>query len=176
MIVCGGGVRYTRVRWMCPQVRNLDADTAVSRCARARAWLRGALRVDGAHVRRGSWEAALRAAGAVLDAVDAVVSGAGRRGWWYGGGGGNGGDGRACVPAVWGVFVRPGCARNAFCAVRPPGHHAGPQVMHARSLYWLTNHAVDQGVVTSEHDRDGSHGFCLLNNVAIGAAYARAKV
>ena len=46
-------------------------------------------------------------------------------------------------------------ARNAFCAVRPPGHHAGPT-----------------GVVPSEQDPAGSHGFCLLNNVAIGGAYA----
>ena len=53
--------------------------------------------------------------------------------------------------------VVAGKARNAFCAVRPPGHHAGPR-----------------GVVTSENDKSGSHGFCLLNNVAIGAAYARA--
>lgn len=46
-------------------------------------------------------------------------------------------------------------ARNAFCAVRPPGHHAGPT-----------------GIVPSEKDPAGSNGFCLLNNVAIGAAYA----
>ena len=46
-------------------------------------------------------------------------------------------------------------ARNVFCAVRPPGHHAGPS-----------------GVVTSSKDPTGSHGFCLFNNVAIGAAYA----
>lgn len=48
-----------------------------------------------------------------------------------------------------------GKARNAFCAVRPPGHHAGPH-----------------GVVTCANDPHGSHGFCLFNNVAIGAAYA----
>jgi len=46
-------------------------------------------------------------------------------------------------------------ARNAFCAVRPPGHHAGPV-----------------GVVTSKRDPHGSHGFCLLNNIAIAGAYA----
>jgi acetoin utilization deacetylase AcuC-like enzyme/ankyrin repeat protein len=47
--------------------------------------------------------------------------------------------------------------RNAFCAVRPPGHHAGPR-----------------GIVRCANDPEGgSHGFCLLNNVAIGAAYAR---
>lgn len=51
--------------------------------------------------------------------------------------------------------VVAGRARNAFCPVRPPGHHAGPR-----------------GVVTSERDPDGSHGFCLLNNVAVGASYA----
>lgn len=46
--------------------------------------------------------------------------------------------------------------RNAFCAVRPPGHHAGPR-----------------GVVRSKHDPQGSYGFCLLSNAALGAAYAR---
>ncbi len=62
----------------------------------------------------GSREAALRAAGGVCAAVDAVLSGE---------------------------------ARNAFCAVRPPGHHAET----ARAM-----------------------GFCLFNNVAVGAAHARA--
>jgi acetoin utilization deacetylase AcuC-like enzyme len=61
-----------------------------------------------------SGEAALRAAGAVVAAVDAVVAGE---------------------------------ADNAFCAVRPPGHHAEP----ARAM-----------------------GFCLFNNVAVGALRARA--
>jgi acetoin utilization deacetylase AcuC-like enzyme len=63
----------------------------------------------------GTWEAARRAVGAGLEAVDAVFS---RR------------------------------ADNAFCQVRPPGHHAeGNQAM----------------------------GFCFFNNVAIAAHYARAK-
>ena len=48
-------------------------------------------------------------------------------------------------------------ATAAFCAVRPPGHHAGPT-----------------GVTPCANDPAGSHGFCLLNNVAIGAAYALA--
>ncbi len=61
----------------------------------------------------GSGKAALRAAGAVVAAVDAVVAGE---------------------------------ADNAFCAVRPPGHHAEPR----RAM-----------------------GFCLFNNVAIGALRAR---
>ena len=43
--------------------------------------------------------------------------------------------------------VAAGEADNAFCAVRPPGHHAEP----ARSM-----------------------GFCLFNNVAVGALQARA--
>lgn len=46
-------------------------------------------------------------------------------------------------------------AKRAFCAVRPPGHHAGPS-----------------GIVPGRPSMAGSHGFCLLNNVAIGAAYA----
>ncbi len=74
-------------------MRQIDADTVVS---------------------PGSGEAALRAAGALVAAVDAVMAGE---------------------------------ARNAFCAVRPPGHHAEP------------NQAM---------------GFCLFNNVGVGAYHARA--
>lgn len=47
-----------------------------------------------------------------------------------------------------------GGAVNAFCPVRPPGHHAGPK-----------------GLVLSGGGGD-SHGFCLLNNVSIAAAHA----
>ena len=61
-----------------------------------------------------SGEAALRAAGAVVAAVDTVARGE---------------------------------ADNAFCAVRPPGHHAEP---------------------------DRAMGFCLFNNIAVGALRARA--
>ena len=71
---------------------SLDADTTVS---------------------PGSGEAALRAAGAVCAAVDAVVAGE---------------------------------ADTAFCAVRPPGHHA---------------------------ERETAMGFCIFNNVAVGAEQAR---
>ena len=45
--------------------------------------------------------------------------------------------------------------KNAFCAVRPPGHHAGPR-----------------GLVKGEQGGPDSHGFCFLNNISIGAAYA----
>jgi acetoin utilization deacetylase AcuC-like enzyme len=62
----------------------------------------------------GSVEAALRAAGATVAAVDAVLSGA---------------------------------VQRAFCAVRPPGHHA---------------------------TRDQAMGFCLFNNIAVAAAHALA--
>ncbi len=61
----------------------------------------------------GSKNAALRAVGAVCDAVDAVMG---------------------------------ETNTNAFCAIRPPGHHAEPDV---------------------------AMGFCLFNNVAIAALYAR---
>ncbi|CUV07594.1 unnamed protein product [Cryptosporidium hominis] len=50
--------------------------------------------------------------------------------------------------------------RNAFCAIRPPGHHLGT---------W----GAAQTVGTNEGIPSGSQGFCLLNNVAIGAAYCR---
>lgn len=52
------------------------------------------------------------------------------------------------VGAVCGAIdkVMAGEMDNAFCAVRPPGHHAEP---------------------------DQAMGFCLFNSVAIGALYAR---
>jgi acetoin utilization deacetylase AcuC-like enzyme len=63
----------------------------------------------------GSIDAALRAAGAVVAGVDAVMSGR---------------------------------DRTAFAAVRPPGHHATPDI---------------------------PGGFCIFNNVAIGARHAQAQ-
>jgi len=86
----------TQLRQTAPQegFRRLDADTVMS---------------------PGSWNAALRAAGAVCAAIDAVIAGADRR---------------------------------AFCPVRPPGHHS---------------------------TRDVAMGFCLFNNIAIGACHALAQ-
>ena len=65
----------------------------------------------------GSWQAALRAVGAGLQAVDVVLD-------------------------------RDSGVRNAFCQVRPPGHHA---------------------------EANRAMGFCLFNNIAIAALYAREK-
>ena len=62
-----------------------------------------------------SLEVARRAAGGVLNAVDAVA---------------------------------PGTVTNAFCVVRPPGHHATP----GRGM-----------------------GFCIFNNIAVAARYAQKK-
>ena len=59
-----------------------------------------------------TWDAVLRASGAVIAATDAVMAGE---------------------------------MENAFCAVRPPGHHA----CHNRAM-----------------------GFCVFNQVAVGARYA----
>lgn len=62
-----------------------------------------------------SLDIALRAAGGVMNAVDAVMTGK---------------------------------VNNAFCAIRPPGHHARP----------------DQGM-----------GFCLFNSISIGARHAQKR-
>lgn len=65
------------------------------------------------YLSKNTFEAALFAAGAVLEAIDAC---------------------------------KRGDIERAFCAVRPPGHHA---------------------------EADRAMGFCILNNVAIGARYAQ---
>jgi acetoin utilization deacetylase AcuC-like enzyme len=56
-----------------------------------------------------------------------------------------------CVFVLVAVSVLVGRNRNAFCVVRPPGHHAG------------VNGLLDGGE---------SCGFCIFNNVAAGALYA----
>ena len=53
-------------------------------------------------------------------------------------------------------LVMQGTVRNAFALVRPPGHHSG---------YY--------GPV--ENPLGTSGGFCIVNNIAIGAAYAKYK-
>lgn len=50
--------------------------------------------------------------------------------------------------------------RRVFVATRPPGHHAGPRGAVPSHCFWKAPSMT-------------SSGFCLLNNVAIGAAYAR---
>lgn len=59
--------------------------------------------------------------------------------------------------------VCTGAKVNAFCAVRPPGHHLGSWGAAQTAPYALTDEDIAAG----------SQGFCVLNNVAIGAAYAR---
>lgn len=83
----------TRAKEAGPSPSRIDEDTAIC---------------------EGSWEAAMRAAGAVTSAVDAVMA---------------------------------GDIDNAFCAMRPPGHHAEPE---------------------------DPMGFCLFNSIAIGALHAQA--
>jgi acetoin utilization deacetylase AcuC-like enzyme len=78
----------------------------------------GPLYVDGDTIMSaGSWEAALRAVGAGLEAVDQVM------------------DPNSGI-------------KNAFCQVRPPGHHA---------------------------ESERAMGFCFFNSIAIAAYHARKK-
>ncbi|KFH11713.1 histone deacetylase HDAC5 [Toxoplasma gondii MAS] len=67
----------------------------------------------------------------------------------------------AVIAAVDAVCERK--CRNAFCAVRPPGHHLG----NWGAAQTASNQLTDEDIAA------GSQGFCLLNNVAIGAAYAK---
>lgn len=56
---------------------------------------------------------------------------------------------RAAGAVVMGVdLVMAGLAENAFCNIRPPGHHA---------------------------ERGKAMGFCIFNNIAVGAAHALAQ-
>lgn len=59
--------------------------------------------------------------------------------------------------------VVAGKARNAFAAIRPPGHHAGPEGL-------VVDLEKKEG--SANDGKHGSLGFCLVNNVAVGAAYA----
>ena len=52
---------------------------------------------------------------------------------------------------------------RVFCAVRPPGHHAGPTGA-------VSGSSTDPTIPMKGQSH--SHGFCLLNNVAVAAAYA----
>ena len=45
--------------------------------------------------------------------------------------------------------------KRAFCAVRPPGHHAGVF-----------------GAIGAPAGGTKTNGFCIFNNIAVGAAYA----
>ena len=67
----------------------------------------------------------------------------------------------ACQAIDW---IIAGEARNAFCAIRPPGHHCGADGTTAvpEALMRRGPKTPGGGPVT---DRCGQ-GFCLLNNVA----------
>lgn len=60
----------------------------------------------------------------------------------------------AAIEAV--DHVMAGKARNAFCATRPPGHHAG--------IFGKTFHPEDKRKACS-------NGFCFINNIAMAASY-----
>ena len=54
--------------------------------------------------------------------------------------------------------VMSGAYKNAFCAVRPPGHHAG---------------VFGKTFKNNECDQEQTNGFCYINNVAVAAAYLK---
>ncbi len=106
-------VRIKAPRAAREDVRRVHTSAYIERLASARPDADGWLRLDpDTYLSAGSFEAALRAAGAACAALDGVMA---------------------------------GNFDKAFCAVRPPGHHAMP------------DHAM---------------GFCLLSNAAIAARRA----
>jgi len=54
--------------------------------------------------------------------------------------------------------VLAGACANCFCVVRPPGHHAGEHGLELKAL-----------------QKECGQGFCVLNNIAIGAKYAQRR-
>lgn len=72
----------------------------------------------------------------------------------------------SCVCTAVDMVVGGKCL-NAFCAIRPPGHHAGVAGSTKREepLVSATGDVVNMC----------GQGFCLLNNVGIGAKYALHK-
>jgi len=60
----------------------------------------------------------------------------------------------AAIEAVDQVMAQK--CRNAFCATRPPGHHAG--------VFGKTYHPEDKRKACS-------NGFCFINNIALTASY-----
>lgn len=74
-----------------------------------------------------TWQAAMKASGAVTEACDKVMTGE---------------------------------YKNAFCAIRPPGHHAG---------------VFGKTFKNNECDQEQTNGFCYINNVAVAASYLMNK-
>lgn len=69
----------------------------------------------------------------------------------------------ACVAAgavIQAVDQAAAGRKRIFVATRPPGHHAGPRGAVPSHCFWKSPSSC-------------SSGFCLINNVAVGAAYAR---
>ena len=61
-------------------------------------------------------------------------------------------------------------SKIAFCCIRPPGHHIGPfgNVPYYKYIY------IYIYISPEEFQNEGSStGFCILNNIGIGAAYAK---
>lgn len=170
-------------------IGHLDGDTAVS---------------------RESWEAALRAAGAVSGR-------GGGGGWWVFGDGGKGREwSRSLVPVVGSslththMYIQTNDTKRR-AGVRGSGPRAAgeePQRLLRRPparyvlvvvicMPWTDgpitqikfttrprspphpnpphtgHHAGSRGVVKCDPTDQGSHGFCLINNVAVAASYAR---
>jgi len=127
----------------------------------------------------GSWAAARAAAGAAIAAVNLVMDGFGNGSNDSNNSGNSGkvnagvkGAAAAGAKAVTGAEVGAGVSsagseggqvRRAFVCGRPPGHHAGPRGCVANGRHFWRSPDMC------------SCGFCLFNNAAIAAAYARNK-
>jgi acetoin utilization deacetylase AcuC-like enzyme len=66
-------------------------------------------------------------------------------------------------------LVMEGKFRNAFCPIRPPGHHSG--IFGVVDMCSKELKKVKESV--SHYHEHKTNGFCIFNNIGVAAAYLK---